>query len=529
MDVNSMITTIFQDFTVIAGKKGLDREVKTVNVIDAPGIHHYLKGGEFLITTGYLLKEDPSKIKDLIISIHSYGAAALGIKLKRFIDELPSEVIETAEKVNLPIISIPIHYSFSDIINPVLSEIINKQARSLLYSNNIHKSFTDLAIRGGGVDEIIDTLANLIGTDIIYHDIFFEKVYKSTNAYEFLEKTKGISLYQITKEFKSYPIKIDSKTYGYIVLNSLCDHNNEDENEQIALEHASTVLKLEIQKKISNRQIEERHRDEFIQDLILNNIQSYDEINNRANLYNWNMDIETTVVIVDIDHFKEKYSKLTNLENQKRLDELQEKIFTLAKTKIKQSFSNVFYTHFSDSITFLIQHSVDDIYKLKQDIIKVSKQIRDQVSSTLNSSVMIGIGNYKKNPSDIHMSYREARNAIRLGRIIHKNNETVFHDQLGIFNLLETVDKEEARSFRDTYLGKLLTYDKVDDSTLFDSLLVLVENDWNLKLAAEQMFVHYNTMKYRFQKICDVLQMDLKKFENKINVTIAIRLYQMID
>lgn len=60
--------------------------------------------------------------------------------------------------------------------------------------------------------------------------------------------------------------------------------------DRITVEHASTVLKLNIQKEISNHQMEQKYRGEFIQDLLLNNIRTVEEANNRATLYGWKMD-----------------------------------------------------------------------------------------------------------------------------------------------------------------------------------------------------------------------------------------------
>lgn len=318
MNVNNMINDMFPDFSVIAGKSGLNRQVKTVNVIDAPGIQDWLTGGEFLITTGYLLKEDPYQMKDLIEKINNNGAAALGIKLKRFIDKLPDEVLDIANELNFPIISIPHKYSFSDIINPLLSELVNKQTKSLLYSQNIHKSFTELSIKGEGIEEIISTLAEIINTDIIYFDTYFEKVHKSKNSDRLYEKVIRSELDELLYYFDHYPIKIDSKVYGYVILNSKKDNKDLDEYVQIALEHSGTVLKLDIQKRISNQQIEKRHRDEFIQDLILNNIHSVDEMKNRAKLYKWNIEKGTTVMVVDIDSHLVKYKQLIHGNNQKK-------------------------------------------------------------------------------------------------------------------------------------------------------------------------------------------------------------------
>lgn len=138
----------FSKMKLIAGFNGTNNIVKSVNIFDAPDIESWLKGGEILITNGYIVKDDPMKFIDIIRKIERAGAAALAIKLKRFIDELPEEVIKLADKLAFPIISFPADCPYVDIINPVLTEIVNQQARKLLYSEKIHKSFTDLVLKG---------------------------------------------------------------------------------------------------------------------------------------------------------------------------------------------------------------------------------------------------------------------------------------------------------------------------------------------------------------------------------------------
>lgn len=121
---------MFSDFQIIAGGNGINRQVTTVSVMDAPDIHEWLKGGEFLITTGYIMRDNPLKIIDLLNNINHAGAAALGIKLDRFIKTLPAAVIEKSDELGIPLIHIPNKYAFTDVINPVLSRIVNNQRQS---------------------------------------------------------------------------------------------------------------------------------------------------------------------------------------------------------------------------------------------------------------------------------------------------------------------------------------------------------------------------------------------------------------
>src|SRR5699024_4736765 len=161
MKVKNLIEQ-FEDFKVIAGKGGLERNISTVSVMDAPDIYNWMKGGEFLITTAYIMKGDPLELKDLVIKLDKNGASALGLKLGRFIMELPLEVKETADKLNFPIIYIPVSYAFTDVINPVLASIVNTQAKKLEMSEKIHKFFTQIVIEGKGTTDIVYMLYGIL-------------------------------------------------------------------------------------------------------------------------------------------------------------------------------------------------------------------------------------------------------------------------------------------------------------------------------------------------------------------------------
>ncbi len=527
MDVKDMMSfPLFKDFEVIAGHKGLNRNVSTVSVMDAPDIYDWLKGGEFLMTTGYIMREEPLQIKDLIIKINKSGAAALGIKLKRFIKELPKDVLDIANELNFPIIAVPINFSFVDVINPVLSEVVNSQARKLMYSQRIHESFTKLAIKGESIDKIIDTLSNIIDKKVVYYDIYFDNIYTSKLDEKTIEELKTEGLSEILNAFSNYPIKIERETYGYLIIYD--EIGALGEYDTIAVEHASTILKLEIQRKISNLQIETRYRDEFIQDLILNNVKSLEEIHNRAKLYDWNFDEGNIVAIFDIDNLKVKYLNIRNENHSRTLENTRENMLMFIRKKLKTHFNNAVYTSFSDSIIFIIKPTCKALDKFKELLKIASSEIKREIFNKFEFTVTVGIGSYKSSPQDIHISYIEARKAIKIGRGIYVNNSTIFYEDLGIYKLFDNLSNNDSiKEFYSSYLGKLVEYDKENNTVFLDTLNYLVKNDWNLKTTSEEIFVHYNTMKYRFNKISEILNIDLKESENKLNIAVALKLLQM--
>ena len=71
-------------------------------------------------------------------------------------------------------------------------------------------------------------------------------------------------------KYPCFPITVTRKTYGYLVVNETKYKANE--YDLIAIEHASTIIKLEIQREISNDEIERKYRDNLVLDIIYNNI-----------------------------------------------------------------------------------------------------------------------------------------------------------------------------------------------------------------------------------------------------------------
>src|SRR3954453_2555865 len=109
--------------TIIAGESGTEREVESVNMMDAPDIIHFLIENEFLITTAYHIKNDPHLLTELVKAMAEQGCAGLGIKTKRFLEKVPDEAIKLANELAFPIIELPLDLSLGEIVNHTLRVI----------------------------------------------------------------------------------------------------------------------------------------------------------------------------------------------------------------------------------------------------------------------------------------------------------------------------------------------------------------------------------------------------------------------
>ncbi len=92
---------------LLAGASGLDRVVRRLNVMEVPDVLPWVKAHELLLTTGYPVRSTPDGVPSLLAALDDRGLAAVGIKLNRYLDELPADALKVADERGLPLIQLP--------------------------------------------------------------------------------------------------------------------------------------------------------------------------------------------------------------------------------------------------------------------------------------------------------------------------------------------------------------------------------------------------------------------------------------
>src|SRR5258706_3408440 len=152
---------------VLAGASGLDRVVSRLNVMEVPDILPWVKPHELLLTAGYPLRDDPNALVALIGELDDRGLAALAIKLHRYLDEVPAELLAEADRRGFPIIEFPQGVGFDDVLNEVIGSLLNQQAALAARSEEVHRALVSVVLDGGGLDDISPELAAILGGPVL--------------------------------------------------------------------------------------------------------------------------------------------------------------------------------------------------------------------------------------------------------------------------------------------------------------------------------------------------------------------------
>jgi purine catabolism regulator len=115
MGVNVMPVTVGQvlrldslrDARLLAGEQGLGRRVTSVTVGEVPDIADWLSGGEMVLSTMFAVRGDLERQREFLRRVMTAGAAALFVKTTRFVESVPADILELADKRNFPIVEVP--------------------------------------------------------------------------------------------------------------------------------------------------------------------------------------------------------------------------------------------------------------------------------------------------------------------------------------------------------------------------------------------------------------------------------------
>lgn len=144
-----------------------------------------------------------------------------------------------------------------------------------------------------------------------------------------------------------------------------------------------------------------------------------------------------------------------------------------------------------------------------------------------DANIYVGVGVTVTSIGDIHRSYTTAKTAYQLTKTTIPRNFLVY-EELGIYKLLtDKNEKEIYPAFVKETLGKLIDYDKDNQTEYMHILNVYFENECSIICAAKALYCHKNTLSYKLEKIREILGYDILLNENRMNIMVCLRILRL--
>ncbi|MDK2878281.1 MAG: PucR family transcriptional regulator, proline-responsive transcriptional activator [Thermoanaerobacteraceae bacterium] len=131
----------------------------------------------------------------------------------------------------------------------------------------------------------------------------------------------------------------------------------------------------------------------------------------------------------------------------------------------------------------------------------------------LNITLSAGVSSSAKEITDIKKAYEEASMAKEIGKKVNGEGNICFYEDLGIYKLLAILDKNEI--LKDEKIRDIYEYDKDKNIDLIGTLDAFMDTNGRIKETAKKIFTHPNTVKYRLNKVKELVGDEILRNENK--------------
>ncbi|MEW6425045.1 MAG: helix-turn-helix domain-containing protein [Bacillota bacterium] len=421
-----------------------------------------------------------------------------------------------------------------------LNNVLSSQNAALQKSTTIHNLLTNQVLEGRGLKAITKTLAEIIDNAVIVADKFLYPMFYfpegETEDREICKRWREVtadpvrqvelsSLFKgkrslrlpFTGEYKSkeqfvvLPILAGQDHLGFVA--TVEGAKKLKELDYIALEHAATVIALELLKQKAAFETELRLRKDFLEELLDGNYSSDEGVTWRARQFGLDLGRIHRVAVLEIgngDASPDYRAPVNLLEIIDRAIKAVEPLGVLVERK--------------KEIVFILPQVETVKREEKIELLIPIRDLEKEFSHCLRGrSWWIGIGAPCLKAADFSRSYQEARAGVELARLLGRRNCCLLYERLGVFGLLE-INQEAFRKFVQRIIGPLLEYDEKHGSQLLATLELYYKNNCNILKTARKGYLSPSTLKYRLKRIKEIAHLDLNDPEINLQLQLALKL-----
>jgi DNA-binding PucR family transcriptional regulator len=140
-------------------------------------------------------------------------------------------------------------------------------------------------------------------------------------------------------------------------------------------------------------------------------------------------------------------------------------------------------------------------------------------------TVTVAVSGICDSLDDFPVRYAEARRALDVAAGLHRTNQTVALEELGLYGLLfRREDQDELSRFTDRLLGPLIAYDARRGSSLIETLDAYLAEGGAFRATARRLGIHLNTLRGRLDRIEQLCGSDPRDAKTRLDLQIALEI-----
>lgn len=505
----------FEHAKVMAGHRGLSRQVKWVHIVEVTSIKNLLNGNELILSTGLALKEEGSFLS-LIQQLGACDAAALCIELDTNISTIPAAVLEWADEFDFPIIVFEKEVPFVSITQDIHAVIINQQYEMIkkldFYAQNLNK----LLLSVKHCRDILQVLHKELNVPVLFQlkeqDVKVHPLMCSSEEELFLQN------YYKSKDSKDHHVastKVILFDQEYAEL-CICRYNHPfSEYELLILDRTSTALAQYWMRELYFDEQKRLEESKWIMSW-LKGEQSYEGL--AAFMDDLNVSIHGGVVCI---------CKMNTLADKEMHD------LTFFNLVIKSIFEQYGFTvvpeRFDHDLVFILLDT-RRTGDWKARLISAYEKILKSGFFKKSSGAIFATGKYQLEMMDIHRSYETAKDTLEFQTKVDGGDHYCFFDDLHLFRLISIVNENvNMWEMIEEFLSPLIKYDRDHDGDLLKTLKVFLACQGSKQETSKRLFIVRQTLYHRLKKIEGMLGEDFMRSDKRVTIEFLLAAHEYLQ
>jgi len=508
------------DLEVIAGRDGLHRNVERIDVFDLETAISSVAPHEmiFLTLEGSREALDSPEIVDRLLERE---AAGLGVVIPGPLSDA-AQMLQRAESLALPVLRLPSGRDLERFTNDLLAVLLGQQAHRLALTERIHLALSNLVIEGHGISAICEELSAFIEAPTAIVDMdgqiragaSLDALGLSTDSTIELLHARGFSDGGRTFTGMSMPISAGLRLHGHIL--AFADGAGELAVDRLSLQSAATVAALAIAKELEVQAVEDKYRSDLMHDLLFH-VEDREDALRRAASFGWDIQRRLFVMVVrlDVPHEVVVPDEVTR----------RPALAKALRQRVLERDRAAAVVEFNQEVVILTAAFEGKHGRAAAG--RFARRIVSEVSQTLGATVSSGQSRPVEDLEDIRHAYKQASEALQIGREVYGRGTVQHFLDLGTYRLLSQVgDRSELEAFAREILGELWS-ESMEPGSLLDTLQVLTEEKWNTAATARRVHFHYNTLRHRVTKLESILGPFMTDYRVRLDVQVALLVRSM--
>src|SRR4051794_37444940 len=534
--------------TVVAGAEGLDRPIRHM-VVDDPSDPLAVAGPDVLVVLGARLPPaDPVNCRALVERLVSMGTAGLAFRRAEGPPPVPGEVLAEAGRRGFPVLALPAGVRMDEVLSEVLGAVVGKQTEALELASRMQNQFIDVALSGGGLEEVTEQLATFLqGAAVLglgpdreivtsagpaddvaeISDWLWLLDAAADDALAELAPARRVSAVRADQsvvtpaevladadlspadgillvpghhelpggvgEYAVAPVMAGDQRHGWLVAVNRTGPLLMGAGG--VLERAAMVAALSVIRQQAVHSVELRFQGDLVRRLVGGSLRHTERALAQTRSFGWRLDGPVVVLVTATETAADPQADPT-----RALDVL-DRLADGWRAALETEVSGAAVAGLSTEIVTVLPLDGRTPEEITSLVTAVTSRVNARVRR-VGRVLGTGIGRPAGSLSALGEAHQQASRALSVGQEIHGAQAVTHFDQLGVFRLLSLIpDSTELRNYVDEVLGSLADAADPDSADLRETLRVLLETNLNVAESARRLHFHYNTMRYRIGKL----------------------------